>query len=177
MVRKQRVSIPELGNLASGKSGMLTLAESVALIADRVRRNGENDRGARDRVRKRITYHVEIGSLRAYKGKLAIDELGAFLHTKYPTKFDDLPPFNAGAGTAVGVSEVIGLSDCYDALVLPGDIPRCHAEITRLSGEVGKLGRELNAARQRIAELEPHAERWRQHTAQLRKNAQRPRNV
>lgn len=120
-----------------------------------------------------------VAALPSWGDYVQMDDLGSWLRNKFPGRFDDLPYLNAGAGVAIGKSLAVGESlsavDSFDAVVLPGDLARCHDEILNLVRRCADLQSALNRAQRELEVLRPDADKFRAMKAKLRASAQKPR--
>jgi len=174
-MRVERAATPVPSTRDLTANDVLSVSQAVALVGSRARRNADDDRSARDRARKLLTYHIKKGTLVVLPdGTLRVRELGRFLRKKYPGKFNDL----SGGDVSTLVSRVALPTILVSAVatLLPNDLTRCHAEIERLTERANTLMRDLSAAKQRIAELEPDAKKWRAQVLKLTRNARARRD-
>jgi len=163
-------SVPDL--VGKKASDTITRAELVSLIVSRVPpRPHDDDATARNRVSGKVSYHVRIsGTLKeASPGNFALGAISGWLRQGWPGHFDDVPRAPRIVTARVSVGEGSDTAKVtVRGLVLPGDIARCHAAITRMENNIVALEREVERLRSCLASsqaetraLEPDATRWR----------------
>jgi len=150
--------------------------DARTLMVLRDRRKRDTERTAHDRASHFLTHHIKQGTLALASGsprRIRAGQLVRLLRSKFPGIYDDLPQDEADHTATLG--ETGNACDQPDATLLPGNVTRCHKEIERLIDRVVALESELRAANQRIVQLEPFAEKWRERLAMLKRAANQKR--
>jgi len=153
-----RTPVPNIAGLPA--SHCIDLSSAVAFIARHVRKQGETDRRARDRVRKLIGYHVEKGWLtEAAPRKFALNEFGRWLHGRedWTGKFANIPANVLIEPPAASLSLTPPPPELPRGAALPTNLEDSHHLINDLIAEINQLRREKEAAIAKIRDLEPVA--------------------
>lgn len=168
--RRKKASTLDVGKFTADSS--IARANAVRLIAMRIRKFGDTDRQARNRVSKRIGYAIEKGKLwETSRGIFVFGDLVRWTWDEWPGSFDDLPVRlrHVVANTPRPLS-LGSFSLRSRAVGLPGDLPTTIRERNLdLYSRIDELEAALEAAHAEVENLRPDAERWRAQVAHLRK--------
>ena len=145
--------------------------EAVVRITQRVRRPDEDERQARNRVSKRITYARNAGLIaEASPRKFAFGAISRWAKSEWPGLFLDWP-----AHIEASSHSAASAMTSADAVALPGTLARCHALIEILHSHLATLQSELASAREEIELLRPKAAEWEKLCQRNQQSARKPR--
>lgn len=160
--------------LPMGQKPFQTLTEISTLLALSIRPDGESQRITTDKVRKRLRYAVENGSLHFIgNGELQLffaAEVFAWARQRWPEAFGDIRVRHEA-----NTSDAMKIRDSASARVLPGNLENCHELLRNTYSEIDLLKEELVWAEKEIARLRPLAERYEENRQKNRRAAKRPR--
>jgi hypothetical protein len=157
----------------------ITFADAVEFLAARVRKPGDEEREAKDRVRQRLTYAIKTGQLVTLDGTkvgpslFSMNSFAAWAHSKWPGKLPDLPypPITANVRIPLPVLHIRATGYC-----IPNNLADCQTALADVEKERIRLHAELVEARNEIDQLRPLAEAQKNLRARNQQNARRKRN-
>ena len=151
----------------------MTFDEAVELILSRLETPEPEQRAARDKVRKRITYALGTGKLpRLELQTLDIDrdQLIYWARTKWPGRFNI--PITVPGHLADGAN----FGGNADATHLPTDLQACHLMLMNAAREMEILKLLISSQAAHITRLKPLAEQYERNREQNRSSARKPRD-
>lgn len=150
-----------------------TFREIAKLLAERVRPAGELPRATVDKVRKRLDYALNHGELKwavPSQQLLRTQDVLIWAREKWPDEFQGIP-----VRQDIDVGDTVGLQDVARALLLPGDINKCHEALLAANRLIFQLRFALVTSQREIAVLRPLAEKYEEIRKKNQESAKRPR--
>ena len=153
-----------------GIDDLYSLAELASFIASRIQPYGEPLRTTIDKARKRVEYGREQGNLSPPSdGRYDLLQVMPWIRGKWPGKFNDVQAHHSTNSESVGE-----VSDSASSLFVPGDLPRCQAELRKAFDDIDQLGMALQSANAEVQHLKPSAAKYENTRAKHLLAAQRP---
>ena len=172
MPKRIRTPVPDVAEvMASG--AVLTRAEAVALIADRLPSKGITERSRRDKVRKCIAERIAKGAMVEVRHNMVgLAAVAQMAREAWPLgRYDDLPRSLTMPAETGYFKSSHAPATLTRRRARPEGVAECHRVIGELEAEVTRLSESLRAQQERNADLEPDAQRYRDICATNRESA------
>jgi hypothetical protein len=142
--------------LREGPTTLLTRGEAAALIASRVKKVGESEKAARNRVAMKLERSARSGTC-IYTNGLPRETDGHFLandivlwgNRNFAQKFQDLPSFPKMHKTQAELSDGVTFAAMSKPRIFPGTNWESHQLIQKLSDEIESLKESARSEPQR----------------------------